>query len=205
MAAYTIGFLLFDNAEELDFVGPMEVFNTTTQVAKYMGLKCANKTIFMSQTGKDIVGAKGMQISMDCALTDAPHLDVLCIPGGRGVREEIYNQTFLDQIADKAPHCTWLACVGTGAFLLSAAGLTDGKKLATHWSTSNEFVELGLKGEVITRSRYIRDGNLLTSSGVSAGIDMCLWLTGQLHTIAMALATQRAIDHDQGPAIPAYG
>ncbi len=204
MATYTIGFLLFDDVEELDFVGPLEVFNTSNDIAGKTGNIARNTTVLMSQSGRDIIGTRGMKISVDCALGDAPGLDVLCIPGGKGVRNEIHNKELLDWIAAKAPECTWLASVSTGIFLLSAAGLTNSKKLATHWSAKDEFVELGLKGDIIAPSRYIRDGNLLTSAGAAASIDMCLWLTGQLHSIPLALATQRAIQHVREPAISTF-
>jgi len=204
MTTYTIGFLLFDDVEELDFVGPLEVFNTSNDIAGKTGKAAHNKTVLMSLSGRDIIGARGMNISVDCALDDAPKLDVLFVPGGKGVRNEIHNKELLEALGAKAPECIWLASAGTGIFLLSAAGLTNSKKLATHWSAKDEFIEMGLKGDIIAPARYVRDGNLLTSAGAPASIDMCLWLTGQLHSIPLALATQRAIQHVREPAISTF-
>ena len=205
MTTYTIGFLLYDDVEELDFIGPLEVFNTSNDIARKTGKDSYSDTILMSLSGRDIVGTKGMRINVDYALEDAPDLDVLCVPGGRGVRAQLQNKELLDWISTKAADCTWTACVGTGIFLLSAAGLVGNKKLATHWSAQDEFAELNLKGSLSTPSRYIRDGNLLTSSGASASIDMCLWLNGRLHSISLAAATQRALQHDRQPTISTFG
>ncbi len=199
MTTQTIGLLLFERAEELDFVGPFEVFTMFSEVARKQGLDVKNNVVLISQTGKDITGAKGMRIGIDCAIDNAPKLDVLCIPGGNGTRTEIRNQRLLDWVAQTAAQCTWVTSVCTGSFVLAAAGLTEGKKITTHWAATEEFFELGLKGNMHKNVRYIDDGNLVTSAGVSAGIDMALWLTGQMYSIDLARATQRAMEYDPAP------
>ncbi len=199
MTTQTIGLLLFDNAEELDFVGPFEVFTMFSEVARKKGIENQNNVVLISQSGEDIVGAKGMRIGVDCAIDNAPGLDVLCIPGGKGTRAEIRNQKLLDWVAQTASQCTWVTSVCTGSFILAAAGLTDGKNITTHWAATEEFFELGLKGNMHKNVRYVDDGNLVTSAGVSAGIDMALWLTGQMYTIELARATQRAMEYDPAP------
>ncbi len=199
MTTQTIGLLLFDRAEELDFVGPFEVFTMFSEVARKQGLDVKNNVVLISQTGKDITGAKGMRIGIDCAIDNAPKLDVLCIPGGNGTRTEIRNQRLLDWVAQTAAQCSWVTSVCTGSFILAAAGLTEGKNITTHWAATEEFFELGLKGNMHKNVRYIDDGNLVTSAGVSAGIDMALWLTGQMYSIELARATQRAMEYDPAP------
>ena len=199
MTAQTIGILLFDNAEELDFVGPFEVFTMLSSAAKNLGKEAENKVLLLSQSGEDITGSKGMRVGVDCAIADAPHLDVLCIPGGKGTRVEIRNTPLLEWVAKTAATCTWVTSVCTGSFVLSAAGLTKDKKLTTHWAAIDEFSKLGLDGEILRDVRYVRDGNLVTSAGISAGIDMALWLTGQMHGIDLARATQKAMEYDPAP------
>ena len=199
MTPQTIGLLLFDGAEELDFVGPFEVFTMFSEVARKKGVEARNNVVLISQSGKDITGAKGMRIGIDCAMANAPKLDVLCIPGGNGTRTEIRNQKLLDWVAQTAAQCSWVTSVCTGSFVLAAAGLTEGKNITTHWAATEEFFELGLKGIMHKNVRYIDDGNLVTSAGVSAGIDMALWLTGQMHSIELARATQRAMEYDPAP------
>jgi len=199
MTTQTIGLLLFDGAEELDFVGPFEVFTMFSEVARKQGRDVKNNVVLISQTGKDITGAKGMRIGIDYAIDNAPKLDVLCIPGGNGTRAEIRNQKLLDWVAQTAAQCTWVTSVCTGSFVLAAAGLTKDKNITTHWAATEEFFELGLKGNMHKNVRYIDDGNLVTSAGVSAGIDMALWLTGQMYSIELARATQRAMEYDPAP------
>jgi len=199
MPAQIIGILLFDGAEELDFVGPFEVFTMLSEAAKKQGDNAQNNVVLISQTGKDIVGAKGMRIGVDCAIDNAPRLDVLCIPGGKGTRVEIRNQKLLDWVVQTATQCTWVTSVCTGSFVLAAAGLTENKDITTHWAATEEFYELGLKGNMHKNVRYMVDGNLVTSAGVSAGIDMALWLTGQMHSIELARLTQRAMEYDPAP------
>ncbi len=200
MTTCTIGLLVFDDVDELDFIGPLEVFNTMDDIAAKTGIGSANKTLFISLSGKDIIGTKGLRIAVDYALFDAPQLDVLCVPGGRGLSRKIHNRELLDWIASKAPECTWIAGLNAGVNLLSAAGLTGNKKLATHWFAQHDFAQAGFRNDKNAHPAYVRDGNLLTSTGVSSGIDMSLWLIGRLHSIPLALATQKAINHQRQPA-----
>ncbi len=199
MTKQTIGFLLFDNAEELDFVGPFEVFTMFSEVARKQGLDDHNNVVLISQTGEGITGAKGMRIGVNCSIENAPKIDVLCIPGGNGTRKLIHNKKLLDWVVQTAAQCTWVTSVCTGSFILAAAGLTENKNITTHWAATEEFFDLGLKGNMHKNVRYIDDGNLVTSAGVSAGIDMALWLTGQMHSIELARKTQRAMEYDPAP------
>jgi len=199
MTEQTIGILLFDGAEELDFVGPFEVFTMLSETARKRKLNTTNKVVLISQTGEDITGAKGMRIGVEFSIENAPKLDVLCIPGGNGTRIQIRNQKLLDWVAQTAAHCTWVTSVCTGSFVLAAAGLTQNKNITTHWAATEEFFDLGLKATMLKNVRYVIDGNLVTSAGVSAGIDMALWLTGQMHSIELAQLTQRAMEYDPAP------
>ena len=104
----------------------------------------------------------------------------------------------MDWIGKVAPQAQWVASVCTGAFLLQEAGLLDGKRVTTHWAFVKELRERG-KMTVLAGPRFVRDGNLVTAAGVSAGIDMALWLTGQLHGIDAAHKVQRSIQYDPAP------
>jgi len=199
MTTQTIGILLFDGAEELDFVGPFEVFTMLSEVKSRRKENGGNKVVLISQSGEDIIGAKGMRIGVECSVADAPKLDVLCIPGGKGTRQVIKNADLVNWVAKTASQCTWVTSVCTGSFVLAAAGLTKDKNITTHWAAIDEFAQLGLQGCVKKNARYVRDGNLLTSAGVSAGIDMALWLTGQMHSVGLARDTQLAMEYDPAP------
>ena len=195
----TIGIFIFNDAEELDFVGPYEVFTMINTILQYRGKPDAVKVILISEDGKDVTGKKGMRVGAHAAMTDINALDVICIPGGFGSRELINNETVIHWIQAIAPTCEWITSVCTGSFILAKAGLTKDKKISTYWAAFDEFKALGLEGNLIPHVRYVRDGNVVTSAGVSAGIDMALWLTGQMFDPAFARAVQRGMQYDPAP------
>lgn len=195
----TIGIFIFNDAEELDFVGPYEVFTMINTILQYQGKPDAVKVVLISQDGKDVKGKKGMRVGAHAAMTDINALDVICIPGGFGSRELINNETVIHWIQAIAPTCEWVTSVCTGSFILAKAGLTKDKKISTYWAAFDEFKALGLEGNLIPHVRYVRDGNVVTSAGVSAGIDMALWLTGQMFNPAFARAVQRGMQYDPAP------
>jgi len=195
----TIGIFIFDDAEELDFVGPYEVFTMINTVAQYRGEADPVKVILISETGRDITGKKGMRVGAHAAMADIKSLDVICIPGGQGARTQIQNTAVLDWVSRTAKTCEWITSVCTGSMILSKAGLTSGKRISTFWAAFDEFKALGLDGDLQPNVRYVRDGNLLTSAGVSAGIDMALWLTGQMFSPAFARDVARGMQYDPAP------
>jgi transcriptional regulator GlxA family with amidase domain len=199
-APLTIGMVLFDRAEELDWVGPFEVFTMAREVAQGEGPAARIQVPLISEAGGVVQGAKGMRAEVDHAFADAPKLDVLLIPGGIGTRTELANPAMLDFLRKKATECQWVTSVCTGSAVLHAAGLTKGKRITTHWGYLPTLREnAGEDTQVLDHVRYVRDGNLVTAAGVSAGIDMALWLTGQLFGVQHARWTQRAMEYDPSP------
>ena len=199
MTLKTIGIFIFKDAEELDFVGPYEVFTMINTVLQYAGKPDAVEVKLISEHGGDIVGKKGMRVGAHYAIKDVSALDVICIPGGQGAREQIKNKAVIEWVRNVAPTCEWVTSVCTGSFILSKAGLTKGKRMSTFWAAFDEFENLGLEGELVPHVRYVRDGNVVTSAGVSAGIDMALWLTGQMFSPAFARRVQRGMQYDPAP------
>lgn len=188
----TTGILVFDDAEELDFVGPWEVLTFAAQMNQ------EDRVVLIAEHDRPVRCAKGLRVLPDHTFADAPALDVLLIPGGQGTRREVDNPVVIDWIRKVAPRCQWVTSVCTGALLLHEAGLTKDKRITTHWA----FVEtLRARGgaTVLERIRYVRDGNVVTAAGVSAGIDMALWLVGQLRGPDFARTVQRAIEYDPAP------
>lgn len=194
-----IGIFIFKDAEELDFVGPYEVFTMINTVLANEGQPEAVEVILISEDGQDITGKKGMRVGAHAAMEDIDALDVICMPGGQGSRAQIKNTAVLNWVKSVSSTCEWVTSVCTGAFVLSKAGLTSNKRLATFWGAFEEFKALGLEGELVADVRYVRDGNLVTSAGVSAGIDMALWLTGQMFSPAFARKVQRGMQYDPAP------
>jgi transcriptional regulator GlxA family with amidase domain len=188
--AYTTGILLFDGVEELDFAGPYEVLTT----AKKEG----DQVVTIAATAEPITGFNGLKVVPDVGFADAPSLDVLLVPGGMGTRPLAKDATTLDWIKQAAAGCTWVTSVCTGAILLHAAGLLAGKQCTTHWSyipTLKEEADVTVLEDV----RYVRDGNVVTAAGVSAGIDMSLWLVGQLYDVKHARDVQLVIEYNPAP------
>jgi len=194
-----IGIFIFDGVEELDFVGPYEVFTMINEVFNYFGKPDAVTVQLLSEHGGQITGAKKMRVLSDVAISDDANWDVVLIPGGEGTRSLLENEVFLSWLQSQAKTTKWVTSVCTGSMLLAQAGLTEGKNITTHHLAFEEFKERGLPGKLIADVRYVSDGNLITAAGVSAGIDMALWLTGQMFTPVIARSVQSAMQYDPDP------
>jgi transcriptional regulator GlxA family with amidase domain len=154
--------------------------------------------VTVAERASTIRCAKGLRVLPDFAFAGAPALDVVLVPGGKGTRREVANPVLIEWLRKTAESCSWVTSVCTGAQLQHEAGPARGRRVTTHFG----YVEqLRARGDVtvLERVRYVRDGNLVTSAGVSAGIDMALWLTGQLYTPEVARRVQRYIEYDPAP------
>jgi transcriptional regulator GlxA family with amidase domain len=189
----TIGILLFDDAEELDFVGPWEVFTMATA-----NLADARVLTIAERPGA-VRCAKGLRVLPECDFANAPALDVVLVPGGQGTRREVDNPVLLDWLAKVGGRCRWVTSVCTGSLLLHASGLAAGRRITTHWAFVEALRERAPDAAVLERVRYVRDGHVVTAAGVSAGIDMALWLVGQLWDVERARWTQRFMEYDPAP------
>jgi transcriptional regulator GlxA family with amidase domain len=224
----TTGILLFDDAEELDFAGPWEVLAAAAMLERVEAEKAsrvargesepaatagalaasrdpatwASRVVTIAESARPQRCAKGMRVVPDHRFADAPALDVIVVPGGMGTRREVGNPALIEWLRKAGAQCRWVTSVCTGALLLHEAGFARGKRVTTHWS----FVEqLRQRGDVtvLENVRYVRDGNVVTAAGVSAGIDMALWLVGQLHDPAYARRVQHYIEYHPAPPYPA--
>jgi transcriptional regulator GlxA family with amidase domain len=195
----TIGILIFDDVEELDFVGPYEVFTMSNEMFARSEDRRPDEVVLISEKGGMVTCAKGMRVEATYSIADAPKLDVLLVPGGMGTRREVNNPALLARIAKVAAGCEWVTSVCTGAMLLTAAGPAKAKRVTTHWAFIEALRERKEASEVIEKVRYVRDGNVVTAAGVSAGIDMALWLTGQMHGEDHARFTQVGMQYDPAP------
>ncbi len=189
----TYGLLVFDGAEELDFTGPWEVFTASSMLRDH-----ADTAVLIAERSGPVHCNKGMRVLPDRTLDDHPALDVLLVPGGSGTRREVSNPVLIDWIRTTAAAVAWTTSVCTGALLLHEAGPARGRRVATHHAFEDT---LQARGEVtvVRDARYVVDGNLVTSQGVSAGIDMALWLVGRLHGRAHARAVRRYIQYEPAP------
>lgn len=189
----TVGFLIFDDVEELDFVGPWEVFGGLFKFSPELG-----RAVLIAERPGPIACNKGLRVLADHGFDDAPPLDVVLVPGGQGTRREVGNPRLVEWLRKAGAQCRWVTSVCTGALLLHEAGFARGKRVTTHWSFVKALQERG-DVTVLDGPRYVRDGNVVSAAGVSAGIDMALWLVGQLWTPDVARRVQRYIQYDPAP------
>lgn len=193
----TVGILLFPDMEELDFVGPYEVL---TAFAAYVDKSWEVFTV--AQTAGPVTGNKGLVVVPHKTFDNCPPLDVIVIPGGQGTRVEVDNPVLMDFVRRTGAQASWVTSVCTGAFILSRGGFLEGRRATTHWAARDELkAEPGIK-EVV-EERFVADGNVITAAGVSAGIDMALYLVGQLKDIEAARVTQRVIEYYPEPPFAA--
>lgn len=163
----TFGFLLFDKVQELDLVGPWEMITQWSE--KFSG---PNQVVTVSQDGGTVKCAQGLRVVADFAFNDCPALDYLLVPGGMGTRKEVDNPIIIEFIRKQADHCQQVLSVCTGSFLLQAAGLLNNRTVTTHWNSIERLKQF--KTLTVSEKRFVKDGNIWTSAGISAGIDMSL-------------------------------
>jgi transcriptional regulator GlxA family with amidase domain len=161
------GILLFPAVEELDFVGPWEMLTMWRQVADG-----PENCLLIAQEASPVLCAKGMSVNPHVSFASCPQLDVLLVPGGQGTRTEVNNPLLVDFVARQAASCNAVLSVCTGAFILHAAGLLGGKRATTHWRSLERLHALG--DVHVVEERFVRDGKVWLSAGVSAGIDLML-------------------------------
>lgn len=161
----TFGFLLFDEFEDLDFVGPWEMIGLWNK--HFNGPK--NITIAENNI---ITSTKNLRVQCDYNFSNCPKLDYLLVPGGWGTRSEVDNPIIINFIQNQAKQCEHVLSVCTGAFLLQKAGLLKGKKATTHWASIERLK--AFNDVTVKQKRYIRDDNIWTSAGISAGMDLAL-------------------------------
>jgi transcriptional regulator GlxA family with amidase domain len=161
------GVLIFPQAEELDIVGPWEML---TMWAKHA--QGPEHCLMVAQSLEPVICAKGMEITPHASFETCPALNYLLIPGGQGTRTEVNNRQLVDFIAQQAASCQAILSVCTGSFLLHAAGLLTGRMATTHWGSLQRMRALGDVN--VVEERFVRDGDIWSSAGVSAGIDLML-------------------------------
>lgn len=198
MDRFTVGILVFDDVEVLDFAGPFEVFSTTRLPGQDSSDE--NDSPFRVVTIAERQGLVkcrgGLLVQPHHTIDDHPPLDILLVPGGPGTRREDSNQRLLDWIAsqDRTTRLTTSVC--TGAFLLAARGLLDNLPATTHWGSIERLKMSRPQVDVREGVRYIDNGHILTSAGVSAGIDMSLHIVGRLLGEEVARQTARRMEYE---------
>ena len=188
--AFNIGFVLFPNVTQLDLTGPLQVLHRLPQARAH-------------------VAAKSLEpVASDCGLSLVPTtsfaacepLDLLCVPGGFGVSGAIADADTIDFVRRQAARAKYVTSVCTGAFVLGVAGLLKGRRATTHWAYTDL---LPLVGAVHAQARVVRDGNVFTGAGVTAGIDFALSLAAEVAGSEAAERIQLSLEYDPAPPFTA--
>ena len=189
-----VAIAIFDGVEELDFVGPWQVLSGWRFLYPDDVDVC-----LVSDTTEPVTCAQGMRVLAERTWDDLGDIDVLVYPGGRGTRTQLGDERIRSRLRTLSKSGTLLASVCTGALVFADAGLLDGMPAATYWNAFDELLPLGRDIEPRPDDRFVDNGAIVTSAGVSAGIDMALYLVGRLGSPEKARDVRRYIQYDPQP------
>ena len=188
-----IAFLIYNGVAELDFVGPKGVFFASNWLRKEQ-----DHLYLVASSLEPITTLEGMKVPPDYDFASAPLPDILVVPGSADPAPQLDQPDLLKWVENASRHCTWTTSVCTGAAILLAAGPAKGRRITSHWMM-RDALRLQNEATVIDNVRYVVDGHLVTSAGVSAGIDMALWLVGELQGPEHAREVQHALEYYPEP------
>lgn len=190
-----VAIMIFPDAELLDFAGPYETFVAATDDD---GNRLFNVFTVAEQPG-ELIARAGMRVTPEYTFATAPRIDILVVPGGYGTRREIDNPVAIDWIARVAGESEIATSVCTGSFLLAKAGLLDGRQATTHWGSIERMRDMFPNTTVLENIRWVDAGEVVSSAGVSAGIDMSLHIVERLYGAETAARTARFMEYDYWP------
>ncbi|SAL41662.1 DJ-1/PfpI family protein [Caballeronia cordobensis] len=185
-----IGLLLFPRVQQLDMTGPYDVFAHLPDTRVHL----------VAKTREPLKSSAGMILTPDASFDDCPALDVLCVPGGAGVGDLMEDEATLAFLREQAKGARYVTSVCTGSLVLGAAGLLHGKRATTHWAYHALLAKLGA---IPVHERVVRDGNLFTGGGITAGIDFALTLAAELVGEQEAQAVQLQMEYAPAPPFDA--
>ncbi len=197
----TVGVLIFDDVEVLDFAGPFEVFSRTRTIAGAESRRTDDSAPFETFTvarSRDAVTAiGGLTVTPRYCWADAPPIDILVVPGGFGTRALLQDQAMLEWIRATAARSRQVTSVCTGALLLAKIGLLQGKRATTHWAGLDLLASIDPTIRIQRERRVVHDG-VFTSAGVSAGIDMSFAVVEEICGRGVAIETAHYIEYPWG-------
>jgi transcriptional regulator GlxA family with amidase domain len=190
-----VAILIFDDVEVLDFCGPVEVLSTARPAGKTNDEARLFEVVTIAEEARTIRCRGGLLVQPHHTIAAHPVLDILVVPGGWGTRRERRNDRLLDWIVDQDRSTKITASVCTGAFLLAERGLLDGRRATTHWASIAWMRQQYPDVLMVEDERVVDAGHIVTSAGVSAGIDMALHLVSRLHGRETAGWTARRMEY----------
>ncbi len=191
-----VGIVLFENIEVLDFCGPFEVFSATRlDEERRREEPSPFEVLLVAERSEPVVTMGRMKVIPDHIFENCPKLDILVVPGGWGTRKELNNPVMLDWLRTRAAEVETLTSVCTGSMLLGFAGLLKGLHVTTHWRSLDWMRESFPSVTVEYDKHFVEDGRVLTSAGISAGIDMALKVVARYCGEGIARATARQMEY----------
>ena len=202
MADFNVGFVIFPGITQLDFTGPFEVLSRlgTPPSISVPSEFSHSKVHVIAKTLLPVSSDRGLVIMPTCTFETSPPLDLICVPGGPGVVDALADAGTVEFIRRQGEQARYVTSVCMGAFLLGAVGLLKGRRAATHWAYIDLLPLVGARHE---KGRIVRDGNVFTSGGVSAGIDFAFGIVAELAGPDVAKAIQLGIEYDPSPPFDA--
>jgi transcriptional regulator GlxA family with amidase domain len=196
MKRYQVGILIFPDVEVLDFAGPFEVFSVTRLNEERRREELSPFDVkLIAENLQPVVASGGLRVLADYDLNNCPPLEILVVPGGWGTRTQIENKQLIDWIAKVGKEVETLTSVCTGSMLLGRARLLNGLRATTHWRAldwmRDSFPEVTVESEL----HVVENGSVLTSAGISAGIDMALRVVARYCGETVARATARHMEY----------
>ena len=186
-----VGILLFNDVEVLDFAGPFEVFSVTSELNKDEPFRVYT----VAETKETIRAKNGLSVNPEYTLTNSPSPHILIVPGGIGSREVMKNSKILDWVKTCSQDAELVLSVCTGALILAQAGLLEGLSATTHHQAFDLLREIAPKTKVVENQRYVDEDKIMTAGGISAGIDLCLYVVAKLLDQEVALKTTQYMEY----------
>ncbi|MBF0529021.1 MAG: DJ-1/PfpI family protein [Deltaproteobacteria bacterium] len=191
-----VGIVIFDDVEVLDFCGPFEVFSAARLNEERRREEPSPFEVFLAAQSNGLVTTTGgMKVAPNVTFDDCPALNVLVVPGGWGTRREMKNEVMRSFVVAHAAQVETLASVCTGSLILGSAGLLDGLRATTHWQALELMRELFPKVTVDSASHVVEQDRIITSAGISAGIDMALCVVSRHYGETVARAVARHMEY----------
>ncbi|MEM8674460.1 MAG: DJ-1/PfpI family protein [Cyanobacteria bacterium P01_G01_bin.67] len=187
-----LAILIFDNVEVLNFAGPFEVFAVTSELNNYEPFN----VFLVAETQRTYKAVNGLQVVPDYEISNCPHPDILVVPGGVGTRTQMNNQKLITWIQQVSESAEIVMSICTGARLLAKADLLNGWEITTHHEAYDELRQLVPTATVNEQKRYIDQGKIITTGGISAGIDGSLYVVDKLLDRKIAKKTAIYMEYD---------
>jgi transcriptional regulator GlxA family with amidase domain len=198
MRSRHVALYVYDDVEVLDFAGPFEVFSVTEW---QKDPKPFQVSLVAEKLGS-VLARNGLSINPHFTFQTLPPADIVIIPGGWGTRREMLNPATLNWVKEQAQRVEWLLTVCTGSLILAKAGLLDGIPATTHHQRFDLLQECAPACQVVQHQRVVQAGNIITSGGIAAGIDMSFYVVAKLLGSQIAQDTARYMEYHWQPSAP---